>query len=321
MPQESRTRPAPAENFEGPAWALVEPGWRQVFGDFREAGVSIEEHDFRIESATNWGRSFHPGSLEFCLNLAGTGTIRSGAGRTVFGARTAGFYAIGGEGSFRAERAAGERHTFLTIELSRSYLQRHLGEEAGLDRPLADFVTGRSGGSYLGPVSAMTAEQHALTLSLREPPVTSSARPLWYRSKVLEIMSQLLYPSASAEEFFCSRQKRLARERVEGVMMLLRNSLQEPPALDELARQIGCSPFHLSRTFSEQTGLSIPRYLRKVRMERAAELLRSGSYNVTQVAFEVGYSSLGHFSKSFSEVIGSSPSAYAGNRSALSVPI
>lgn len=307
----SRAAADASEHREAPAWAMVEPGWRQVFGDYRGAGVSVEEHDFRLAESTDWARSFHPGSLEFCLNLTGHGHLQGRGQKATFQARTAGFYAIGGDRSLRAERAAGDRHTFLTIELSREYLQRHLGDCVELDRELADFVQGRATHSLIGPVTAMSAEQHTLALSLREPPVATPARPLWYQSKILEILSQLLYAPATAEEFFCSRQKRMTRERVEGVMMLMRNQLQNPPALDDLARQVGCSPFHLSRTFSEQTGMSIPRYLRKVRMERAAELLRSGTYNVTEVAFEVGYSSLGHFSKSFGEVIGCAPSAYS----------
>ena len=42
-------------------------------------------------------------------------------------------------------------------------------------------------------------------------------------------------------------------------------------------------------------------------MERAAELLRSGRYNVTEAATEVGYASLSHFSKAFCETIGCCP--------------
>ena len=42
-------------------------------------------------------------------------------------------------------------------------------------------------------------------------------------------------------------------------------------------------------------------------MERAAELLRTGRYNVTEAATEVGYSSLSHFSKAFCETIGCCP--------------
>ena len=55
---------------------------------------------------------------------------------------------------------------------------------------------------------------------------------------------------------------------------------------------------------------SQPQYLRNIRMERAAELLRTGRYNVTEAAIEVGYSSLSHFSKAFCETIGCCPVLY-----------
>jgi AraC-like DNA-binding protein len=86
--------------------------------------------------------------------------------------------------------------------------------------------------------------------------------------------------------------------------------LAEPPSLEEIGREVGCSPFHLSRTFSQETGMTIPQYLRKLRMERAAELLRSGSHNVTEAALEVGYSSLSHFSMAFCQTMGCCPGLY-----------
>ena len=80
--------------------------------------------------------------------------------------------------------------------------------------------------------------------------------------------------------------------------------------LEMLGREVGCSPFYLSRSFSREVGLTIPQFLRKLRMERAAELLRSGRYNVTEAATEVGYASLSHFSKAFCETIGCCPVLY-----------
>ena len=56
--------------------------------------------------------------------------------------------------------------------------------------------------------------------------------------------------------------------------------------------------------------MTIPQYVRKVRMERAAELLRSGRFNVTEAAMEVGYSSLSHFSQAFCQVMGCCPVLY-----------
>jgi AraC-like DNA-binding protein len=97
---------------------------------------------------------------------------------------------------------------------------------------------------------------------------------------------------------------------VERVVALLRQHLVEPLGLEEIGRQVGSSPFHLSRTFSAETGTTIPQYLRRLRMERAAELLRSGKANVTEAALEVGYSSLSHFSQSFCQEMGCCPGLY-----------
>jgi AraC-like DNA-binding protein len=45
-------------------------------------------------------------------------------------------------------------------------------------------------------------------------------------------------------------------------------------------------------------------------MDKAAGLLRSGDYNVTEVALEVGYNSLSHFSAAFQETFGCCPGLY-----------
>jgi AraC-like DNA-binding protein len=84
-----------------------------------------------------------------------------------------------------------------------------------------------------------------------------------------------------------------------------------------LGHEVGCSPFYLSRIFSREVGLTIPQYLRNLRMERAAELLRTGRYNVTEAATEVGYSSLSHFSKAFCETIGCCPVLYPAAKNVI----
>ena len=66
----------------------------------------------------------------------------------------------------------------------------------------------------------------------------------------------------------------------------MKQNLAEPLSLEELGKKIGCSHFYLSRIFSAQTGHTITQHLRQLRMERAAELLKSGEHNVTEAALE-----------------------------------
>jgi AraC-like DNA-binding protein len=66
----------------------------------------------------------------------------------------------------------------------------------------------------------------------------------------------------------------------------------------------------LSRLFSQQLGMTFQQYLRQIRLERAAELLRTGRCNVTEAAMEVGYNSLSHFSAAFHDAFGCCPGLY-----------
>jgi AraC-like DNA-binding protein len=147
-------------------------------------------------------------------------------------------------------------------------------------------------------------------MSLRKPPVVANAQRLWYHAKVLEIISGIFFTLPDGEEFFCQRQNRLNHERVEKVIALLKDNLSENLSLEEIGRRVGCSHFHLSRIFTQEIGKPIFQYLRDLRMERAAQLLRSGDFNVTQAALEVGYNSLSHFSAAFHENFGCCPGLY-----------
>jgi AraC-like DNA-binding protein len=295
---------------ERPAWRAVGDGWRHLHGSVRGAGASFEWHDFQVGEEFDWGRSFHPGSVEVCLNLEGDGWVSFNREEAAFRSLTAGFYRRG-EQPLRATRSANQRHQFLTVEMSFDFLRRQLGESVLSLHPLVrEVVAGQSEHSTVGPTLHLTSRQQQLLASLRDAPVLALAQPVWYQAKALEVAAEFFFVAPGEEELFCQRQHRLAAERVERVVAMLRERLAEPPTLEELGRGAGCSPFHLSRTFSTTTGLTIPQYTRQLRMERAAELLRSGKFNVTEAALEVGYASLGHFSQAFHETFGCCPGLY-----------
>jgi AraC family transcriptional regulator len=282
-----------------------------LHGTFPRAGASFEWHDFKTSGEEfDWGKTFHPGSIEVCLNLEGNGKVALSKNEVAFAPLTVGFYRRG-EQPLRATRAANQRHQFLTVEMSFDFLRRHLGEFVTSLHPLVrEIVAGQSEKSAVAPVIRLTSRQQQLLASLREAPVLALAQSIWYQAKALEVAAELFFVAPGEKELFCQRQQRLSAERVEKVIMLLREKLAAPPPLEEIGRAVGCSPFHLSRTFSAETKMTIPQYIRQLRMERAAELLRSGKFNVTEAALEVGYSSLSHFSQAFHETFGCCPGLY-----------
>ena len=295
---------------ERPAWRAIGNGWRHLHGSVSDAGLSFEWHHFTVGEELNWGNSFHPGSIEICLNREGHGRVAINKREATFTPLTIGFYRRGAE-ALPATRQANQQHQFLTVEMSYSFLRRHLGEFVTSLHPLVrDVVAGQSEKSAVAPTMRLTTRQLQLLASLPKAPVLRMAQSVWYQAKALELAAELFFIAQDDQELFCHRQQRLSVERVEKVIALLRERLTNPPSLEEIGQAAGCSPFYLSRTFSTATGRTIPQYVRQLRMERAAELLRSGRFNVTEAALEVGYSSLSHFSQAFHDTFGCCPGLY-----------
>jgi AraC-like DNA-binding protein len=300
------------EFCERRVWAGVAGEWRPLFGSLASDGVSVEWHDFECGKTLDWSQSFHPESFEICVNFDGCGTIHEHpAITTIVNPQRVAYYAAD-ETRLRADRHAGQRHRFLTVEMSRDWLHEAVrGHETVLNREAQGFLDGKA--------RLRTAREQPLNPRVRRSaeemlhaPIQGLGAGFWFRAKILEISSLILVEPT--EELFCQRHKRLAFERVERVKQALARDLEKPPSLSELGREVGCSPFYLSRIFSEHTGLTISRYLRNLRLERAAELLRSGRSNVTEAAVAVGYSSLSHFSKAFAEMFGVCPCVFPLSR-------
>lgn len=301
----------PSPGFsEKTVWSPFAHGWKPLYGAFHDVGVSIEWHDFGLRSEFPWSHSFHPAGLELCLNLSGRAKVVSSGCQAEFEPLTAGFY-FAGHDALEAYRRKGESHQFITLEFSAAFLQSHLADRDGALHPLVErAMQSDSGASGVSEIHRLTTAHQQLIGQLRNPPVFQAGRKLWFQSKVLELMSEFFFERADEDELFCDRQKRIARQHVDRAISILRARLADPPSLGELGQQVGCSPFRLSRIFSRVMGMTIPQFLRRARMERAADLLASGKYNVTEAALEVGYSSMSHFSLAFCETIGCCPNLY-----------
>jgi AraC-like DNA-binding protein len=297
---------------ETKVWKSIQGTWQQMYGDFRREGVSVEWHDFEVNKSFDWSQSFHDDSLEICLNLAGDADISHQKARYSLQPHFVGVYCQI-ENHLNAKRNPGVRHRFITIELSRDFLLSSFGgvEPEGLSPVAQSFLGGGGRNQPMAETRPMTVAQQTLSAMLNQPPVPKAGQAIWYRAKVLEVLSQVLFVADDQEEMFCMRQKRVARERVDKVKGILARDLENPPTLEQLGREVGCSSFYLSRLFSQEAGMTVPQYLRKIRMEKAGELLLTGKFNVSEVAIEVGYNSLSHFSRAFCQTMGTCPTLYA----------
>jgi AraC-like DNA-binding protein len=77
-----------------------------------------------------------------------------------------------------------------------------------------------------------------------------------------------------------------------------------------LAQMANVSEAHFIRTFRATFGETPHRYLQRRRVERAMYKLAETDRSVTDICMEVGFTSLGSFSRTFSEIVGDTPSGY-----------
>ncbi len=142
---------------------------------------------------------------------------------------------------------------------------------------------------------------------------TAPLEPLWAEVTTLQLMADVLALTFARYDL-PQPQKRSGTqndhaERVEAVKTFLAANLQQRFTLDDIARTVGASPFHLARMFQQHTGTPIHRYLLQLRLREALERLVDGADALTALALDLGFSSHSHFTDSFRREFGYSPSA------------
>jgi AraC-like DNA-binding protein len=94
----------------------------------------------------------------------------------------------------------------------------------------------------------------------------------------------------------------------------------KPLCIRRLARIAEVSDAHFIRTFRATFGEAPHRYLQRRRVERAMFLLRTTDLSVTDVCFDIGFSSLGTFSRTFHDIVGETPTAFRQRGGMPAVP-
>ncbi len=210
-----------------------------------------------------------------------------------------------------------DRHEWTVLSISKSWLERHLADHLSqLGKQIHDLLYDertQQKGWY--EMRSMTLIEKDLVRDLLDPPASKVVHDLWYQAKVKEIVyTQLLNDNMVSERGAGVVHPKLKQIKVEQAQSWLRENITEPLDLNRLAQHLTWSPYHLSRSFKQLTGRTLSEQLRIMRADYAAELLETGSYNVTEAAMAAGYSSLSHFTKIFVREKGIKPSVYMRKR-------
>ena len=97
---------------------------------------------------------------------------------------------------------------------------------------------------------------------------------------------------------------------VKEVIAFLINHYKQDLILKDIADHVGLSPFYLERLFKQETAETPRTYLEKIRIDKAAYLLKSTALTNLEICYEVGFQSTSTFYKAFRTVKQCSPSEY-----------
>ena len=93
-------------------------------------------------------------------------------------------------------------------------------------------------------------------------------------------------------------------------LLLMEQNLSRPLATDEIAQRINISKRQLERLFLADTGESLQKFYRKIRLSYALWLLQKTQRSITDIAQECGFADTAHFSRAFRSAFASRPTDY-----------
>ena len=142
----------------------------------------------------------------------------------------------------------------------------------------------------------------------------SSLEKLYTRGKVYELLSLYFHKSdndAAQKCPFLEDEENV--EKIRSAKNYLIENMIDPPSLKELADYVKLPLQHLKDGFKQIYGETVFTFLFNYKMEFARNLLATKKYNITEVSFEVGYSTPSHFIAAFKKKYGATPKKYLTN--------
>ncbi len=98
---------------------------------------------------------------------------------------------------------------------------------------------------------------------------------------------------------------------LERVIQKINENIANPKfTIEDLAQQVGISRTHLHRQMKRLAGINCSEFIKNIRLEQAARLIKENKVNVAQVAFAVGFNNQTHFSTQFKKYFGMTPKEY-----------
>ncbi|MFL5764466.1 MAG: helix-turn-helix transcriptional regulator [Bacteroidia bacterium] len=265
--------------------------------DSSQAGVDIDVwkgEDLSVFSLTLEDQSevrgeIPPGSVFFCFQLNGRSTLRIGKKQSLemnsyqyFASRDPG-------NSLRL--IAGSRANVVFVVVSHWSFQKMLGSDAQAIR-------------FSDELQSMSVPMNAGLQEISRCEWPELSKRIFVKAKFLGLLSHIIFEEGNRKRQYIRSDYDM--ERILFARDYLLQRIAMPPTIPELARISGINEFKLKMGFREVFNNSVYGFLSDTRLEMAKKEMQ-GTRSLTEIAFELGYSSNQHFSIAFKKKYGVSP--------------
>ncbi len=144
----------------------------------------------------------------------------------------------------------------------------------------------------------------------RELETPSTISPIYAQTAAHMLAVHLLRTYVTDQTPIEERSGGLSAQQMKRIVDYVQAHLTHALTLEELARQLGFSPYHFARLFRETAGESPHQFVLRQRVERAKNLLKAGDLTLAEVTIESGFANQSHLTQIFRRYTGLTPKAY-----------
>lgn len=102
------------------------------------------------------------------------------------------------------------------------------------------------------------------------------------------------------------------------ILLYIEDNLDKELSLEKIAKEFSYSKFYIARTFKENTGSTLYKYIQGRRLDEAAKKLAETDQSIVEIAFEAGYGSQQAFTQAFRCIYACTPQQY--RRAGIFIP-
>ena len=174
------------------------------------------------------------------------------------------------------------------------------------------------GGADLSPLlnRKLSAPQHAVTLLHKMLRELEQMNP-YFQDVIIAEMDMLLLillrevASPTAGKLQASNSVHSENEIIRQAQQFISTHIREKLSVPYVARQVDVSPSYLTALFHKNLQISPGEYIRRIKLQESKQMIRENNLNFTEIAAELQYSTVHHFSRQFKEKFGITPTEYA----------